>query len=39
MLENLFIKSHQFVKNNNLAYQRYFIKEEPLDHRLSFFKL
>jgi len=35
MLENLFIKSHQFVKNNNLKYQRYFIKEESLEHRLS----
>ena len=35
MLENLFIKSHQFVKNNNLVYQRYFIKEEALEHRLS----
>ncbi len=35
MLDNLFIKSHQFVKNNNLAYKRYFIKNEALEHRLS----
>jgi predicted AAA+ superfamily ATPase len=35
MLENLFIKSRQFVKNNNLEYQRYFVKEEALEHRLS----
>jgi len=35
MLENLFIKSRQFVKNNNLKYQRYFIKAEALEHRLS----
>ena len=35
MLEDLFIKSQQFVQNNNLKYQRYFIKEEALEHRLS----
>jgi len=35
MLHDLFIKSHQFVKNNNLEYQRYFIKEEAFEHRLS----
>jgi len=35
MLNRLFRKSHLFVKNNNLAYQRYFIEKEPLEHRLS----
>jgi len=35
MLGNLFIKSRQFVQNNNLEYQRYFIKAEALEHRLS----
>jgi hypothetical protein len=35
MLNRLFRKSHLFVKNNNLEYQRYFIKKEPLEHRLS----
>ena len=35
MLENLFIKSHQFLKINNLKYRRYFIKKENLEHRLS----
>ncbi len=35
MLDELFRKSHLFVKNNNLAYQRYFIKKEKLEHRLS----
>jgi len=35
MLNRLFRKSHLFVKNNNLNYQRYFIEKEPLEHRLS----
>jgi len=35
MLNRLFRKSHLFVKNNNLEYQRYFIEKEPLEHRLS----
>ncbi|RLA60529.1 MAG: 3-dehydroquinate dehydratase [Epsilonproteobacteria bacterium] len=35
MLDDLFIKSKQFVTNNNLKYQRYFIKKEALEHRLS----
>ena len=35
MLDNLFIKSHQFVKNNNLSYRRYFIENERLEHRLN----
>ena len=35
MLNELFRKSHLFVKNNNLDYQRYFIREEKLEHRLS----
>jgi len=35
MLNRLFIKSHIFVKNNNLDYRRYFIENEKLEHRLS----
>ena len=35
MLTQLFQKSQLFVKNNNLEYQRYFIKKEKLEHRLS----
>lgn len=35
MLDELFRKSQLFVKNNNLEYQRYFIKVEKLEHRLS----
>jgi len=35
MLNRLFRKSHLFVKNNNLDYQRYFIQKELLEHRLS----
>ncbi len=35
MLDTLFIKSQQFIKNNNLTYQRYFIQNEALEHRLS----
>ena len=35
MLENLFIKSIEFVKNYNLDYKRYFLKTNNLEHRLS----
>lgn len=35
MLNELFRKSHLFVKMNNLSYQRYFIKQVSLEHRLS----
>ena len=35
MLDELFRKSHLFVKNNNLGYRRYFIQNEKLEHRLS----
>ena len=35
MLDELFRKSRQFVKNNNLAYRRYFIQTQQLEHRLS----
>ena len=35
MLTELFRKSHKFVKDNNLAYERYFIKKNPFEHRLS----
>ncbi len=35
MLTELFRNSHQFVKNNNFKYKRYFIKHENLEHRLS----
>jgi len=35
MLDELFRKSHLFVKNNNLEYKRYFIQKEKLEHRLS----
>jgi predicted AAA+ superfamily ATPase len=35
MLDELFRKSTLFVKNNNLEYKRYFIKNEKLEHRLS----
>jgi predicted AAA+ superfamily ATPase len=35
MLNRLFRKSHLFVKNSNLKYQRYFIRKEKLEHRLS----
>ena len=35
MLDELFRKSNLFVKNNNLEYKRYFIKNEKLEHRLS----
>jgi len=35
MLEILFIKSQNFIRLNNLDYQRYFIRSEKLEHRLS----
>ena len=35
MLDELFRKSRMFVNNNNLEYQRYFIKQNKLEHRLS----
>ena len=35
MLETLFIKSQNFIRTNNLDYQRYFIRSEKLEHRLS----
>ena len=35
MLTELFRKSHKFVKNNSLEYQRYFIKKHQFEHRLS----
>jgi len=35
MLEELFIKSRDFININNLEYQRYFIKTKNLEHRLS----
>jgi uncharacterized protein len=35
VLEELFIKSRDFININNLEYKRYFIKTKPLEHRLS----
>ena len=35
MLTELFTKSHKFVKQNNLQYQRYFIQQHQFEHRLS----
>ena len=35
MLEELFRKSRLFVRNYNLKYRRYFIRQEQLEHRLS----
>ena len=35
MLEELFIKSRDFVALNNQSYKRYFIMTQPLEHRLS----
>jgi len=35
MLEELFIKSRDFININNLKYKRYFIKTKNLEHRLS----
>ncbi len=35
MLEELFLKSREFVALNNQAYKRYFIMSQCLEHRLS----
>lgn len=35
MLEELFIKSRDFINFNNQEYKRYFIKTKSLEHRLS----
>ncbi|MEA1915101.1 MAG: AAA family ATPase [Campylobacterota bacterium] len=35
MLEELFIKSRDFININNQEYSRYFIKTKQLEHRLS----
>ena len=35
MLEILFVKSRNFIRQNNLNYQRYFIRNINLEHRLS----
>ena len=35
MLEELFIKSRDFININNQEYKRYFIKTKNLEHRLS----
>ena len=35
MLEELFVKSRDFININNLEYKRYFIKNNQLEHRLS----
>lgn len=35
MLEELFIKSRDFININNQEYRRYFIKTKKLEHRLS----
>lgn len=35
MLEELFIKSRDFVALNNQSYKRYFLITQPLEHRLS----
>ncbi|MBS9782764.1 MAG: ATP-binding protein [Arcobacter sp.] len=35
MLEELFIKSRDFIEINNQEYKRYFIKTKKLEHRLS----
>jgi len=35
MLNKLIIESKKFVKRNNLAYKRYFLKENRIKHRLS----
>jgi predicted AAA+ superfamily ATPase len=35
MLQKLTIESKKFVKRNNLPYQRYFLKENRIKHRLS----
>ncbi len=35
MIEELFIKSREFIQINNQEYKRYFIKTKTLEHRLS----
>jgi len=35
MLEELFLKSREFIGSNNQKYKRYFIKTKKLEHRLS----
>lgn len=35
MLEELFIKSRDFINTNNQEYKRYFIQTKQLEHRLS----
>ncbi|WP_324171560.1 ATP-binding protein [Sulfurimonas sp.] len=35
MLEELFIKSRDFININNQEYKRYFVKTKKLEHRLS----
>ena len=35
MLEKLVLESKKFLSRNNLRYQRYFIREEKIKHRLS----
>lgn len=35
MLNNLFIKSQNFIKQNNLSYRRYFIQKYNFEHRLT----
>lgn len=35
MLEELFIKSRDFIALNNQSYKRYFLITQPLEHRLS----
>jgi len=35
MIEELFIKSQEFLELNNLEYKRYFINTKKLNHRLS----
>jgi len=35
VLEILFVKSRNFIRQNNLNYQRYFIRNINLEHRLS----
>ena len=35
MLDKLAVESKKFVKRNNLPYQRYFIRENSIKHRLS----
>jgi len=35
MLKNIQIESKKFQHRNNLSYQRYFIKEDKIKHRLT----